>query len=341
MRICHFANWGPRVSGMYESTKDQIKYERRAGHESDFVDAFEATPGAEKTDGWLTPITWEQAKGADIWVMHSKIPGEMQKAKGKTKIVAILHGPTEHMVWKGWATKEDLFNLHIGILWEYDATVCINVHEYDFMKLFDERIGRCHYIPNSVDLERFENITPWQYDYHPAIISCDTPRLEKIPFHIIFAANQVKESIPDAHLNIFSLNLEQIGSYRNLFCRSHKRHLEHICENIQLANRNLFPFQAGADIGFNNNISGIASRVTMEMMAFGVPVVSYGGDYTQYHAKVFDFHSIAEQIERVWVDLTKEGSTLKEYTRQYARDHFDRAKYVPQYIELYEKLLGA
>ena len=68
----------------------------------------------------------------------------------------------------------------------------------------------------------------------------------------------------------------------------------------------------GGDIGFNNNLSGIASRVTMEMMAFGIPVISYGGDYTTYHAKIWDLDSIAEQVEKCWKAMTKDGSVVRQ-----------------------------
>jgi hypothetical protein len=77
----------------------------------------------------------------------------------------------------------------------------------------------------------------------------------------------------------------------------------------------------------------------MEMQALGIPVVSYGGEYTKYHAKIFDVHSIAEQLERCWKDLSAPDSTLREETLQYARDNYDRSKHVPKYIELYKELL--
>ena len=340
-RVVHWSNWGPDgVSGMYESCKDQIKYERQEGYKSDFGDCRKAEPTEDQVDDWLKPISWEEAKGADVWVMHAKFPDGVDAKKACKVQVAVLHGPTEHMTFKEWTKGGANLNLHINLLWNMDATVCINTHEYDIMKLYDEKGDRCHYIPNSIDLERFENVTPWEYLHHPAIISCDTPRIEKLPLHIIWAMPYLREKIPEARLNIFSLLLEPIQSWRNLFCRSHKRELENCCENIQLANNNLKPFQAGADIGFNNNYSGIASRVTMEMQACGVPVVSYGGEYTKYHAKIFDLHSIAEQIERCWKDLTKKGSTLREETLAYAKENYDRGRHVKTYIELYEKLLS-
>ena len=326
---------------MYESTKNQIKYERKAGLESDFANAYEAIPPPEQVDGWLTPITWEESKKADVWVFHSKFPDELKPLSKEKVTVAILHGPTEHMVLKEWSKQGGDLNLHINLLWGLDATVCINQHEYDVMKHYDEKGNRLYYIPNSIDLDDYKKITPWEYQHHPAILSCDTPRIEKLPLHIVWAMPYVRELIPEARLNLFSLLLEPIQQWRSVLVRSHKRVLEASCENIQLANNNLKPFQAGADIGFNNNYSGIASRVTMEMMACGIPVVSYGGEYTKYHAKIFDLHSIAEQIALCWHDLNKKGSTLKKDTLKYAKENFHRETHIPKYIQLYEKLLGA
>ena len=246
--VVHWTNYGPKVSGMYESVKNQVVYERRAGLRSEMAISYEKEPTPEKN-----AITWEEAKKADVWVLHSNIPSELADMKKKKVCVAVLHGPTEHMMFKEWEKVSSSLNLHINLLWEMDATVCINTHEYDIMRLYDEKVGRCRYIPNSIDLEEMKLDAVWQYDHHPAIISCDTPRVEKLPLHIIWAMPYIVEKIPDAKLNVFSLLLEPIGMWRNVFCRSHKRALETHCENIQLANNNLKPFQAGADVGFNNN----------------------------------------------------------------------------------------
>jgi len=243
-------------SGMYESVKDQIKYERKAGIESDFGNAYLENPPEDQVDDWLRPITWDEAKKANVWVLHSKFPDGMKEyAKNKIR-VAVIHGPTEHMCLKQWAKQGGDINLHISLLWEMDASVFINQHEYDIMKLYDEKGGRCHYIPNSIDLERTKGVHPWQYEHHPAIISCDTPRIEKLPLHIIWAMPYLRELIPEARLNMYSLLLEPIQYWRNIFCRSHERYLESCCESVQLANRDLLPFQAGGDIGFKQQLLG-------------------------------------------------------------------------------------
>jgi len=329
---------------MYESVKDQIKYERRAGIKSDLVDPHKEEGGEKYNlldDGWYSPIPWEAAKEADIWVMHYTIPEKLMPLFDQKITVAVLHGPTEHCLLKEWTSelKNRSFDSHVSCLWKYDATVVINQHEFDIMKLYDEK-ERLHYIPNSIDLERVPQEGPiWQYDHRPAIASFDVTRLEKLPVHILWASPKIVGKIPGARVNIFSLPIPQFSFYRDLICKKHKRQFESdlFIEIFALENMNLFPFMRGADIVFNNNFSGIASRVSMEAMAMGVPVVSYGGDYTKYHAKIFDLDSIAEEIERCWKDLIKPRSTLKRNTLNYAKKHFDRAKYIPQYIKLYEE----
>lgn len=344
MKIVHFANWAPRQSGMFESVREQIKYERKEGLDSNFIDAHHENP-EDRKDDWLTPVSWSVAENADIWVMHSFIPDKLKSLFSKKKTVAILHGPTEHMLLLEWASerKKTTFNLHTALLWQYNATVVLNQHEYDIMKMYDE-YNRLHYIPNSIDLENYTEGFKWNYQHHPAILSCDVVRLEKLPAHIIWAMPRIVEKIKDARLNLFSLPLEPIVTWRNIFCRSKERKLESLCENIQLENNDLRPFMRGADIGFNNNLSGILSRVSMEMMAMGIPIISYGGNqagisYTKYIAKIYDLDSIAEQVIKCWEDLSKPESTLRQDTIDFAYKYFDRSKEVKKYVELYQILM--
>ena len=340
MRVVHFANWAPRKSGMYESVKEQVKYERREGLKSDFIDAYKEKPREDQIDDFLSPVPWSEAEKADIWVLHSLIPEKIKHLFDKKITVAVLHGPSEHMLLKEWTSKrrEMSFNLHISILWRYNATVVLNQHEYDIMKLYDE-YNRLHYIPNSIDLENYSpDGYKWKYHNHPAIVSFDVNRLEKLPAHIIWAMPRIIKKIPTARLNLFSLDLEPIATFRNIFCRAKGRSLEAMSENIQLAITDLRPFMRGADIGFNNNMSGIASRVTMEMMAMGIPVIGYDGDYTKYKPRIWNLNSIAEQLIKCWQDLSRKGSTLRKETIEYAKKHFDRGKEIKKYVKLYEEL---
>jgi len=355
MFVVHFTPMAPSKSGMYESTKDQIKYERREGLDSHLIDAVRLQDEyVGRKDDWLETIHWKKALDADVWVVHSNIPPPLTdylrepKNDKKHVTVSILHGPVENMLLKEWAflmknIDEPAFTItHINSVWHHDACVVLDKNAYDVSIIYDE-YDKLHYIPNSVDLERYSSDGfKWEFDNHPAIISCDVSRIEKLPVHIIFAMVKIVEKIPDARLNMFALPLVNIEFFRNLVCRSKKRHLDFDCiENYQMRTNTVAPFIRGADIGFNSNYSGIASRVHMEMMAMGVPVVSYNGDYTDYHAKIFDLNSIAEQIEKCWKDLNNPKKKLREKTIKYAHKHFDRGVHVKKYVELYEKLKEA
>ena len=352
MKVVHFAGFAPSRSGMYESTKDQIKYERREGLESDFIDALDPK-GDGKKDGWLESINWREALDADVWVQHSLLPPPLEeyllkspKNRKKHVIVSIMHGPVENMLLKEWMLfirdepDEGAFTItHIDAIWKYDACIVFNQHEYDISILYDEN-DKLIYIPNSIDLERIKpDVMEWKYRHHPAIISCDSPRIEKLPVHVLFAMPTLLKKVPDARLNMYGLPLLHIEFFRNLMCRSKKQVLNRdCCENVQMTTHTITPFLKGADIGFNSNYSGIMSRVHMEMMAMGVPVVSYNGDYTDYHAKIFDLNSIAEQLARCWKDLQNSKKKLREKTIEYAHKHFNRAVYVKEYVKLYERL---
>ena len=353
MNVVHFTAFSPGKSGMYESTKDQIKYERREGLDSNLIDNLRSEDEyvGRIDDGWLETIQWRKALDAGVWVIHSGLPPPLKdyiiKNRDKHVVISILHGPCETMILKEFSEMlrsehEPAFSVqHINSIWDYDACVVLNQHEYDISILYDEH-DRLVYIPNSIDLERYEPASEknlaWDYANRPAILSCDVPRLEKIPVHILFAMPKIIERIPTARLNMFALPLHDIEFFRNLICRSKKMQLDFDCtENIAMKSNTLAPLMRGGDIGFNSNYTGIASRVSMEMMAMGVPVVSYNGDYTKYHAKIFDLESIAEQIELCWNDL--QGTDLKQKTIEYARKRYDRSVYVKEYVKLYQKLM--
>lgn len=350
MLVTHFTPMAPGKSGMYESTKDQIKYERKEGLDSHLIDAMNPK-GFDITDDWLTTIRWDKAFDADIWVVHSNIPPPLfeyikkDENRSKHKLVTIMHGPVENMLFKEFAfslknIQEPAFTItHINAVWDYDACVVLNQHEYDISILFDEN-DRLVYIPNSIDLERYTKSFKWEYHNRPAIISCDYPRLEKLPVHIMFAMPKVIEKVPTARLNMYALPVVDIEFYRNIVCRSKKMHLLRSCmENFQMRSNTVGPFIAGADIGFNSNYSGIMSRVHMEMMANGVPIISYNGDYTPYHVKIFDLNSIAEQIKKCWDDLTDSRKKVKQKTVDYAYKNFDRGIHVKKYVKLYQGLM--
>jgi len=341
LKVAHLSLWAPSASGLYEATKDLIKYERKLGIDSQFVESVVKDPDLKTyTDGWLTAKPWAWAEDADVLVMHRSLPNELAHKKPK---VVVMHGPLEIMMMNEHSGPGENFNFNINMIWDYDACVAITPQDYEIAQHFDEK-KRLRFIEDAVDVERY-SLNGWAYEYanHPAIISADTIRLNKIPLHIILAMENVRKRIPSARLNFFSIPLVDSPTWRNIFVRSKLMHNQSNCELIQLLTGDIKPYIRGADISFNNNLHGVHSRGSvMEAMAMGIPVVSYcgGEDYTPYIAKTWCLESIAEAVEQCWKDIQAKGREMvAKECRAYADEHFNMEKAAVEYKKLYEELL--
>ena len=100
----------------------------------------------------------------------------------------------------------------------------------------------------------------------------------------------------------------------------------------------LNPFIRGGDIAFLNEIHGRAGRNVPEKYALGIPVVSYRGEYTKYHAVAWDTDSIAETIKKCWDDLGRNRNKIRMDCRKYAEEHFDMKKATEKYIKIYQQV---
>jgi glycosyltransferase involved in cell wall biosynthesis len=341
LKIAHFCQFAPKVSGMYISTKEQIKYERRAGLESELIEPYNEVPPSWMVDGWLKPNTWKWAIDADVWVLHRLIPPSLNAIKHSKGTVFVLHGSAEMMLLTEYNSEGNntALNMNISNLWEFDKTIALCPHDYEIMRLYDENC-KLEHIQDAIDLEEY---TPegykWEYEKHPALISTDTMRLTKLPAHIMWAMPKIAERIPDARLNYFSYPRLDGATWRNILVRSKKQDLSRLTETIVMSGiSDLRPFIRGGDIGFINEIHGRAGRTAPEKMAMGVPVVSYMGDYTKYHAVAWNLDSIAKTVEKLWSDLQDHGERIRKECVAYAQENFSMEKATQKYIKIYEEV---
>lgn len=342
MKVAHFAMWAPRRSGLFEYVKDQIKYERRAGLDSIFINCDTENPDpSSHTDGDLVAQGWDAAKDANVWVMHRMVPVKLYKDLKKHGSVAVLHGVIEYMLMQEIYEngKELKFSLHLNLMRQYDRTVAINETDYEILKQYDT-LDRLVYIRDSIDLERYTpEGTKWEYEHHPAIVATGSPRFNKIPVHPLWAMGRVHKKLPDARFNIYSITFSDFTIWKKIVLAGKTNFRSGCLENFQIQINNLRPFIRGADIGFNSNFNGVASRDTMEQMAMGIPVISYGGPYTAYHAKIMNLDSIAEKICGCWEDIQRDKQTnLKKKMRLYAERNFSMKEAVKKFFEVYQQV---
>lgn len=342
MNIIHFSNFAPNKSGLYECTKDQIKYERKLGLNSDLIIYDNKNP-QNISDSWLEPVSWDKAKEADIFVVHRGLPLEIVKDFPKTKKIIILHGTSEYILLEDIFSQAEKqgFNSHINYINNYDGASVVNQHDYDILKLYDYT-DKLRLIHDAIDLERY-NLEGYVYPYknHPQILYCDSLRINKHPAHIIWAMEEIVKEIPNAKLTIIGLSLFDILIWRNLILRSKSGCLRKNCEVIQFHSNEVVPYMRGADILFNGNMSGIPSRVEMEAMACGCQVISYNGDFTKFKPIAFDIKDIAKKTIECckYIEQNKESAILE--SQQYAKSHFDMEQKVKdEYIPFYKEILS-
>ena len=339
MRSVHWSNWAPRRSGLYECAKDMIKYERKLGIDSQMAIYETENPKNLMDDDWLIPVSWEETKDADIFIIHRGIPAGLEDKKKKT--VLIIHGTIECLMLEEVFSNAEsgIFNTHINLIKSYDVSVAVNQHDYEVYKLYDPA-DKLILIDDAIDTERF-TLEGYKYPYthHPQILWADSLRVNKFPAHIIWAMAEVVKKIPEARLTVVGLDLLSILTWRNLVLRSPKNLIAPNLENIQFSTDDIIPFMRGADMVFNSNVSGVPSRVEIEAMACGCQVVGYG-DFTKWTAKPFDIKSIADKICECWEEV-KDNPSRREEARQYVMNHHNAEKIViEKFIPLYNKLLG-
>jgi len=343
MKVIHFALWGPRQSGLYECTKDQIKYERKHGIDSQMACSEEGKPSkALVDDGWLSPVSWEECKDADLYVIHRGLPPELYDKETPKKNVFIIHGTVEFLMLEEVSTRAETtgFNTHINLLRDSGACVAVNQHDFDIYKIYDVK-NKLEMIHDAIDTERF-TIDGYQHPFsnHPQILFCDSLRINKHPAHAIWAMTEVVKQIPEARLSVVGLDLQSILTWRNLILRSPDRCLAKHMENIQLMTNEVRPYMRGADILINGNISGVPSRVELEAMASGCQVISYAGDFTKYQPKPFDIKDLAKKICECWTDIKGNLPAARLAARKWVLDNASMEKQViEKYIPLYKRIL--
>ena len=186
-RIVHTSNWGCRRSGLYECVKDQIKYERKHGFDSQMTFFAHDKPKdfIAVDDGWLSPITWEESKNADLYIIHHGLPAELDEKKNPKKKVLVVHGTVEYLLLEEVFSHAEKtgFNQHINMLRDCDVAVAVNPHDYDIYKIYDDKNRLC-LVHDAIDTERF-TIDGYQHPFvnHPQILFCDSLRINKLGWH--------------------------------------------------------------------------------------------------------------------------------------------------------------
>jgi len=161
--VRHFSNWAPNRSGLYACTRELVEYERKFGLDSEMAIFETENPPETMIDGTFRPVSWEETKKANVFVLHRGIPGPLEYLKKPT--VCVIHGTPAFLIQEEVISHAEKtpFNTHINLLKDCVATVAVNPLDFDIYKLYDGK-NKLTMIHDAIDTNKY-TIEGYQYPY--------------------------------------------------------------------------------------------------------------------------------------------------------------------------------
>ena len=298
MRVVHFAQFGPRACGLYETVKDLIIAERHKGLDARLVDIDDndqSRPGLQDGPIRTDPpgIAWD----ADILIRHTAIPTKYQNIG--VPIIMCLHGRPESSY--RLAAERDNDVPQALATKAHDARYKAFVTFWPEHKAAWRTIvgGKLHVLPAPVDLAYYAGGTDKKLAGSKKILIADMWRDDMIPLNSLIGAARFVERF-DPAARIHAIGLPSSGkalAALQPFLRGLKDALGSVAGQM----RGIRDWYASCDVVVTPHT--IATRVIRESLAAGVPIVAGSGCcYTPFRADPCNPDAVAEAIAAALAD---------------------------------------
>lgn len=329
MRIVHFAQFGPRSCGLYETAKDLILAERKLGIDARLVDIDEnENSRIGLKDGEIVTDNPEIALDADVLIRHTAIHAKYQNI-GKP-IIMCLHGRPESSyrlsssgpnIIEAVANKADdaRYKAFVTFWPEYETA---------WRSIVGDKL---HVVNTPVDLEYYSGGENQNFAGTHKILIADIWRDDVIPLDCIFGSvKYIEKYEPTAKIHLVGIPTSG-KQYEAL-----KPILKGISKYIGSASgqmKDIRDWYKSCDCLVTPHT--IATRVIRESLAAELPVVAAPGcKYTEYKADMRNPDLAAYAIGLALSDpLAKKGAVYA------AKKYFNSAVTASQMIELCEKVI--
>lgn len=327
MRIVHFAQFGPRSCGLYETAKDLILAERALGVDARLVDIDnEQRSRVGLRDGQINTVHPDIAWDADILVRHSAIPAKYQNI-GKP-IIMCLHGRPDSSYRLSAAGINDVIQAlaNKAVDARYKAFVSFwPEHETAWRSLVGNKL---HIIPAPVDLDYYAEGRDLNLMGTHRILIADIWRDDVIPLNSIFGAvRYIQKYEQQAKIHIVGMPTE---GKRYEAIKPILKGISDYLGSVSGQMKGIRDWYRSCDCLVTPHT--IATRIIREAMTAGLPVIAGAGcKYTEFTANPNNPDDIAESIKKVFSDIK-----ASKKSRLTAEFNFDSTKSAKAMIELCE-----
>ncbi len=316
MRIVHYAQFGPRACGLYETVKDLVVAEGQLGVDAVMVDV---DPGRGErcrvglTDGPIVTVDPEKAWDADVLVRHTSIPTRWQNI-GKP-IVMALHGRPESSWRLAAASDNDIFRAVANKAADARYKAFVTFWP-EFMGPWRALVGdKLHYVPAPVDLDYYGGGERVPLAGRRKILIADIWRDDVTPLESLFgAAHYVHRFDPEARIHLVGLPAGQgLAALQPVLTGLGGDVIGSAAQQM----RDIRRWYASCDCLVTPHT--IATRVIRESLAAGLPVVAAEGcAVTPYRADPRCHEAVAEQIALALGDPEARHRARREAERSFS-----------------------
>lgn len=344
MRLVHWVQvpGNPNVrSGMLSSISELVEAEMKILG----VRNVALSDPAEEKGGKLYPLRnrtvairpWQDVLDDPdaVHLVHTYSPKTMYDMRRK---VFVAHGIPEYCWW------DDLLGITPN-WWQLstmirlcDATITWFKRDIEFWEGYGE--GKIHSIRRGLDLKHWTlEGEKAEYFMKPQLLYGDALRLVKLPFTPLFALKKIQKRLKHVHFRLIFTDPKQELKWSNLIT---SLQIEHLCPLILGVVMDPRPIWRGVDIGISPILWGLTSRVPLELMACGTPVICFKGldDSPIYGLRVEDSpEAVAAGVFRLWdrIQADPEGEAIR--ARRVAEKHWDIRETAKAIIKVCEKVM--
>ena len=340
LKIAHWCNWAPRVSGMYETVRELVIAENKI---EGVLAGFCETPGmgasqqrikqsteggrADKMHPQFRSQGWGWAlKFANIHVIHSTLTPSVGQLKPRAFFIA---GTPEACLGSELerGDKFKSFSSAGEYIAKTDATFVTSERARRFWSQFDYGGDKVHRVNKGIDLEWWKRTSTKQdLDGKPSVLYGEIWRGIKHPLHLLYAVEQIYRESSEIRLNVWGCN-QKLDFWRRI--------INALRFDEFLGVRGLkgivdYPehYYSRGDLLVSPVLFGDVSRVQQEAMACGCPTICWNTDpYEATHpykyANAFDINDLAQKIIEVHEEVLDDREGVAKQCRSLSERYFD------------------